>query len=54
MRQETAAQNINSQLKSSVGNEMIEEIKKMDNSTSTLKDHQPIKKSPWHGCVVQA
>jgi hypothetical protein len=43
MTQETAAQNIKNQLRSSTENEKTEEPKRnefMGNSTGTLKDHQ--------------
>jgi hypothetical protein len=43
MTQETAAQNIKNQHKSSIENKKIEEFKRqrcMDNSAGTLKDHQ--------------
>jgi len=43
MTKGTAAQNIKTQLKSTIENEKVEELKRkpvLDNSTGTLKDHQ--------------
>jgi hypothetical protein len=56
MTQETTAQKIKNQLKTSTENDKIEKLKEnqcMNNSAGTLKDHQYTKKNPWHGYVTQ-
>jgi hypothetical protein len=56
MTQETVAQNIKNQLKSSTGNEKVEKRKRKTTHWQfyrDLKDHQQIKRSPWCGYVAQ-
>jgi len=57
MTQEAVAQNTKNQLKSSTGNEKVEEHERKPTRWQIyrdLEDHQQIKRSPWCGYVAQA